>query len=91
MTEGKELPSINKAITDVANTLRDHGKSVIYLDFFRWDPGSSQTPTLLYCYPLLSAMISKFSSILNKSNGSIKPLLLFVTAEGTTPVLLQQG
>jgi hypothetical protein len=66
VTEGKELPSINKAITDVANTLRDHGKSVIYLDFFRWDPGSSQTPTLLYCYPLLSAMISKFSSILNK-------------------------
>ncbi|KAK9918466.1 hypothetical protein WJX75_004263 [Coccomyxa subellipsoidea] len=34
VTEGKELPSINKAITDVANTLRDHGKSVIYLDFF---------------------------------------------------------
>ncbi|EIE24884.1 hypothetical protein COCSUDRAFT_62293 [Coccomyxa subellipsoidea C-169] len=34
VTEGKDLPNISKAITDVANTLRDHGKSVIYLDLF---------------------------------------------------------
>ncbi len=38
VTEGKDLPNISKAITEVANTLRDHGKSVIYLDLFRWDP-----------------------------------------------------
>lgn len=36
--ESKDLPDIRKAITDAANTLRDHGKSVVYLELYRWDP-----------------------------------------------------
>ncbi|BDA49274.1 hypothetical protein COCOBI_13-3850 [Coccomyxa sp. Obi] len=34
VVEGKDLPEFRRAIVEAANTLRDHGKSVIYLDLF---------------------------------------------------------